>query len=234
MKKTLTYVALLAAAGVLGAETTGPKMFATPEEARDGLIQAAKQGWEAVRDLMGPGSAEILRTGDEVQDKALLEKFNERVAEKVQLEPDDMNPDQITLVIGNEEWPFAVPLMKKNGRWYFDIKEGKAEIRRRNIGANELDAIEVCRGFVEAEDTYASTDWNNTGVLQYAGKFVSSPGKKDGLYWPGEDSPVSEAIAKAMAEGYSAPTAGNKGYTATSSRCCRGRDRMPRVERRIT
>src|SRR6185369_7781221 len=128
---------------------------------------------------------EIARTGDEVEDKHIREEFIRRSSEKTQLESDPMNPDHMTLVIGAEEWPFAVPLVRKNNRWYFDVKEGKAEIRRRTIGANELDAIEICRGYVEAQQMYAATDWNGDSFRQYARKIVSTAGKKDGLYWPG-------------------------------------------------
>jgi len=212
MRQRLTYIAILAAAGVLGAQTVGPKTFSSPEEARDALIQAAAKGLDAVREMMGAGASEILRSDDEVQDKALLEKFRQRVAEKTKLEPDETNPNRVTLVIGDEEWPFAVPLTRKNGRWYFDVQEGKAEIRRRIIGANELDAIQVCRGYVEAQLIYAETDWNRNGRLEYARKIASTPGKKDGLYWPGDDSPIAGAIAKAIAQGYSAPGGASKGY----------------------
>ena len=212
MKNRLSYLAFLVGAALLAQQAVGPKTFGSPEEARDALIQAASKGLNEARELMGPGSTDIVRTGDAIEDKNLLEKFKQRVAEKTQLEVDEMNPDHVTLLIGEEEWPFAVPLMRKNGRWYFDAKEGKAEIRRRIIGANELDAMQVCRGFVEAEETYAGTDWQGKGVLQYAGKIASTPGQKDGLYWPGEDSPVAENVARAMAQGYPEPGASGKGY----------------------
>ena len=210
MKTTVTFLCFLTGA-LLAQRATGPKTFSTPEEARDALIEAASRGLDEVREMMGPGAADIVRTGDAVQDKNLLEGFKKRAAEKTELEVDEMNPDHVTLLLGNEQWPFAVPLMRKNGRWYFDAKEGKAEIRRRIIGANELDAIEVCRGLVEAEETYAETDWQGKGVLQYAAKLASTPGAKDGLYWPGDDSPVAESVARAIAQGYAAPGSG-KGY----------------------
>jgi hypothetical protein len=203
--KKLTYLSLFGGVALLVAQTAGPKTFGTPEEARDALIQAAAKGLDEVRTLFGPGAADIVRTGDAVQDKKALEEFNRRAAEKAQLEPDEMSPHRMILLLGEEEWPFAVPLTQKNGRWYFDVVEGKAEIRRRVIGGNELDAMEVCRGYVEAQETYAETDWDGNGVLEYASKMVSSEGKKDGLYWSGEDSPVSAAVAKAVAQGYSTP-----------------------------
>lgn len=211
MRRKLIYIAILAGIGLLGAQTAGPKTFKTPEEARDALVRAAANGLPAVREIMGMTSGEILRTGDEVQDRALLKQFNERIAEKTELEKDEMDPNRMILVLGNEEWPFAVPLIRKNASWYFDAQEGKAEIRRRIIGVNELDAIEVCRGFVEAQEMYAQTDWDKNGVTEYAARILSTPGKKDGLYWPGDDSPISEAIARALAQGYGPPAAG-KGY----------------------
>jgi len=209
MKQRLLCFAFLA--GLASAQTAGPKTFGSPEEAQDALAQASAKGLDALRDLMGLGSGDVLRTGDPVEDKNLLDKFNRRVAEKIQVQADPMNSNHATLLIGNEEWPFAVPVMRNGGRWYFDVKEGKAEIRRRIIGGNELDTIEVCRGYVEAQEMYAQTDWNKKGVLQYASKIVSTPGHKDGLYWPGDDSPIAEGIAKAVAQGYTSPGSG-KGY----------------------
>jgi hypothetical protein len=191
-------------------QTAGPKTFGTPEEARDALLQAAAKGLEEVRALMGPEAVDIVRTGDAVEDKKVLERFRQRAAEKLELESDTVSTDRMTLVVGSEETLFPVPLVKKNGRWYFDIKEGKAEIRRRIIGGNELDAMQVCRGFVEAQEIYVRTDWEGKGVPQYASKIISSTGKKDGLYWPGDDSPISANAARAIAEGYSLGS--GKGY----------------------
>lgn len=192
----------------IAAEGRGPETFGTPQEAVDALIQAASNGMDAVITLFGPGSAAVLRTADPAVDRKVLETFRQRAAEQTRLEPDQMNPDRVILLIGGEEVPFAVPLVRKNGRWYFDIQEGKAEIRDRMIGGNELDAIDICRGYVEAQEIYAQTDWDNTGILQYARRIVSSPGKKDGLYWPGNNSPVAAGFARAAAEGYPEPSAG--------------------------
>jgi len=211
MTKRLTYIALLAAAAQLVAQPQGTKTYATAEEARDAVIQAASQGIEALRIVFGPGSTEVVRTGDSVLDNKLVADFSRRAAEKVQLEPEPLNPNRITLLTGNEESPFALPLIRKNGRWYWDVQEGKTEIRHRVIGANELDTLVVCRGYVEAQQEYAETDRNGNGVLEFATKIGSTPGKKDGLYWAGEDSPVAEGFAKASAQGYSTPGSG-KGY----------------------
>jgi hypothetical protein len=204
----VTGAALLPAQTPARAASTGPT-FATPEEARDALIATAKKGMDAVRTFFGAGSGAVAGTGDEVEDKALLERFNRLAAEKAVLEEDPVSVDQMTLLIGDIGWPFAVPLVKKNGRWSYDLVEGKAELRRRVIGGNELDVIQICRGFVEAQEEYARTDWDGNGVLEYASKILSSPGKKDGLYWPGEDSPVAAGFAKAVAHGYAPAAAGS-------------------------
>ena len=202
MMTKFRFLALFGGAALLVAQAPAPKTFATPEEARDALLAAAGKGLEAVRTFFGPGP-DVVRSGDPVEDKNLLDAFVKRAEEKTKLEEDEVSPNRMVLLIGENEWPFSVPLVQQNGRWYWDIKEGRAEMRRRLIGFNELDAIEVCRGFVEAEEDYAETDWNGNGVHEYAAKMISSEGKKDGLYWPGEDSPVSAAIARAAAQGYS-------------------------------
>jgi hypothetical protein len=192
------------AAALLAAQTTAPKTYASAEEARDALVQAAAQGVDAVKTLFGPGADDLVRTGDPNEDRAIIERFQRLSAEKITAESDPMNPDRVTLALGEVEWPMAVPLIRKNNRWSFDVKEGKAELRRRVIGFNELDAIEICHGYVEAQHMYTARDWSGGGVVQYARKMVSSEGKKDGLYWPGDDSPVSAGFAKAAAQGYQA------------------------------
>jgi hypothetical protein len=202
----------MAAAALLRAQTGAPKTFNSPEEARDALVKAADGGMDTLRELLGVGSAEILTTGDPVQDKQIVERFKRQTAEKTKLEPDPMNDDRFVVLVGAENWPFAVPLLRTNGHWYFDIREGKKEIRNRTIGANELDAIQVCRGFVEAQEMYVQKDWDGGGVVEYARRILSTPGKKDGLYWPGDDSPLSEAVARAVAEGYPQPNAKKQPY----------------------
>ncbi len=107
------------------------------------------------------------------------------------------------------DWPLPVPIVKQKGKWHFDSKRGRDEILFRRIGANELDAIQICRGFVEAQEEYASQVHDDSGVNQYAQRIISTPGKRDGLYWENEDGtpggPISEAIARAIEEGYYQP-----------------------------
>src|SRR5437667_145149 len=164
MKRICLSLTMISAAALVGGQSIGPRTFNSPEEARDALVQSASSGMNAVKDLMGPGSVEILTTGDAVQDKNILTRFQRQTAEKAQLAPDEMNPDRIVLLVGAEEWPFAVPLLRKNGRWYFDVNEGKTEIRNRTVGGNELDAIEVCRGYVEAQQMYVAKEWGESGA----------------------------------------------------------------------
>jgi hypothetical protein len=210
--RLLSCITLLAGASLLVAQPQGTKTYATPEEARDAIVQAAAAGIQTLRTVLGPGAAEVVQTGDEVQDKEILAGFNRRVAEKVQLEQDPSNLNRMDLLTGAEESPFALPLMRKNGRWYWDVQEGKKEIRNRVIGANELNTIQICRGYVEAQQKYAESDWDGNGVLEYAKKIVSTEGKKDGLYWPGDDSPISEGFAKAHAQGYNMKAGSGSGY----------------------
>jgi len=214
MMRNLMPIALIGAAALFGAPAGDPggQTFGTPKEAGVALIDAASHGLDALRTLFGPESGDIVRTGDEVQDKKLLADFNKRAAEKIQMVPDETNPDLITVLLGEDEYPFAVPLVRQNGRWHFDVQEGKLEMRRRVIGSNELDVIQVCLGYVEAQLEYAEQDRTGNGIPEYAQRIISSPGHKDGLYWPGEDSPVAENFARAVSEGYSAPTTGQKAY----------------------
>ena len=120
------------------------------------------------------------------------------------------NPGRATLEVGNESWPLPLPLVRIGGKWYFDAKAGHDEILFRRVGANELDAIEVCHGFVEAQKEYALDPHDDSGVRQYAQRIISTPGKQDGLYWKNADGspggPVSEPVAKAIEEGYSVDT----------------------------
>src|SRR4029079_16151336 len=121
------------------------------------------------------------------------------------------NPARATLVVGGERWPLPVPLVKVSGTWYFDARAGRDEILFRRVGANELDAIDVCRGFVEAQKEYALDVHDNSQLHQYAQRIVSTPGRHDGLYWKNADGtdggPICEAVARAIDEGYAVDAA---------------------------
>ncbi len=195
----------------------GPKGFDTPQQAAEALIKAA--GDYDVPQLMaifGPDGEDFIESADPVRDKNNGVAFAKEAAAKNSIEVTKSNPNRATIIVGDEGWPFPVPLMKENGKWYFNAKEGRQAILYRRIGANELDAITVCRGYVEAQKEYASEIHDDSGVNQYAQKIISTPGKHDGLYWKNPDGtsggPIGEAVAKALEEGYSTGKSGFHGY----------------------
>jgi hypothetical protein len=177
------------------------RTFATSQEAAQALVEAAgNNDTTALLKLLGPDGKDIVESGDPAADKTAREKFAQRANTKMQLEPEPGNPDRATLVVGDNDWPFPVPLVRKNGQWHFDSRSGRMEILARRIGRNELTAIDVCRGYVEAQMEYAARDRDADGILEYAQKIISSPGKKDGLYWKGEpDNLVPKSFADAAA-----------------------------------
>jgi hypothetical protein len=181
--------------------------FATPQEAAAALIKAAGDyDLPALTAMFGADGEDMVSTADPVQDKNNAAAFAERAQKKNSVVVDPKNPNQATLLVGEEEWPLPVPLVKKGSKWYFDSKTGHDEIVYRRIGANELDAIQVCRGFVEAQEEYASEVHDDSGINQYAQRTISTDGKQDGLAWKKPDGswegPVSETVAKAIEQGY--------------------------------
>jgi hypothetical protein len=185
-----------------------PQTFATREEAMAAAVKAAASGAEALLALLGPDAKDLVSSGDAVADQNERAEFVRLAKEKTAFEKDPNQPGRVTVLIGNDGFPTAIPLVQKNGRWLWDADDGRHELLLRRVGSNELDAITVCRGFVEAQWQYAVLDPDNTGIHQYAQKISSSPGKHDGLYWPpvagGPESPIGDAIARAIAQGYSA------------------------------
>jgi hypothetical protein len=182
--------------------------FSTPQAAVEMLIKATGDyDVPTLMQIFGPSGQDFITTADPVQDKNKGIKFADLARQKNSVNIDPKNSSRATVIVGDDDWPFPVPLVKKSGKWRFDSDAGRTEILHRRIGANELDAIQVCRGYVEAQKEYASTIHDDSGVNQYAQKIISTPGKKDGLYWPSADgtdeSPIDEAVAKAIEEGYS-------------------------------
>jgi hypothetical protein len=182
--------------------------FSTPQAAVEMLIKATGDyDVPMLNQIFGPSGEDFITTADPVQDKNKGTKFAELAREKNSISIDPKNSSRATIIVGDDDWPFPVPLVKKSGKWRFDSDAGRTELLHRRIGANELDAIQVCRGYVEAQKEYASTIHDDSGVNQYAQKIISTPGKKDGLYWPSadgtEESPIDEAVANAIEEGYS-------------------------------
>lgn len=188
------------------------KSFATAEDAASALAAAVKSGRDKdVIAILGPGSEKIISSGDPVADKESREWFSRLYTEKHLLEGAAGN--KATLVIGNEDHPFPVPLVKKGEKWRFDAKAGKEEILNRRIGRNELAVINVMHSYVDAQREYASMDRDSDAVMEFAQKFRSTPGKKDGLFWETQDgvevSPLGSLVAKADSEGYARSKGGD-------------------------
>jgi hypothetical protein len=193
------------------------KSFATPKEAADALIQAAADfNVGAMVQILGPDGEDLVASGDPVADKNRATAFAAKAKEKTAVTTDSKNPARANVIVGSDDWPLPIPIVKKSGKWYFDTRSGRDEILRRRIGSNELDTITICRGFVEAQLEYAQTIHDNSGVNQYAQKIISTPGKHDGLAWQNPDGtwggPVGEGVAKAIAQGYSSRTEPYHGY----------------------
>lgn len=204
-KTRLQQALLLSAAMVLtiavlnAAPQSGQQTFATPRDAAQAIIDAADHNdTAALLKLFGGGGKDIVESGDPAEDKASRAEFARLSRQKLQVSQDPSNPDRAILSIGSQDWPFPVPLVRQSGRWYFDSAAGRIEILAHRVGENEVNAVEVCRGYVEAQMEYAARDRNGDGVLQYAQRIVSSPGKQDGLYTQGAtESLVPKAFANA-------------------------------------
>jgi hypothetical protein len=187
-----------------GEPGVGQQQFDTDDQAAAALVAAAKaHDHDALNQIFGPSITEFM-SGDKVEDEKAFDHFVTKAAEHLELEKKDGNTSLID--IGADKWPFPIPLTRlANGKWFFDTEAGKNEILARRVGANELETIKVCHGYVDAQRQYASEDRDGSGVLKYAQHFISTHGK-DGLYWetaPGEaPSPLSQFIAQAETEGY--------------------------------
>jgi Protein of unknown function (DUF2950) len=198
-------VVVLTAGSVQAAAKTPRKFFVSPEEAVQTLVAAAKSNdRKELLTILGPGSQPIVSSGDPVADKSGRERFVKLYEEKNAIEGAETG--RALLTIGNEEYRFPVPIVKKGSSWYFDAKAGREELLNRRIGKNELEAIDVLHEYADAQREYASRDWNGDGVTEFARRFFSTPGKKDGLYWEAkegeEESPFGALVATATQEGY--------------------------------
>ena len=209
-------IALAVMASPAPAAAADQRTFATPEQAVEALIEAARAGKvDGLLKVLGPRSRKLLSSGDTVADEQSRSKFVEAYDEANEITGE--GDKKVVLAVGKDEWPFPFPIVQNGDRWQFDSTGGAKEILDRRIGANELDTIEVCRAYVDAQREYAEQDRNHDGFIEYAQKFLSSPGKRDGLYWPtvlGEpESPIGPLMVDARAEGYNiAPTGVHRPY----------------------
>jgi hypothetical protein len=195
--------ASLLMAGVLcltAPDARAQQAFPTPDEAASALASAVKSGTrrEMLR-VLGSDGEDIISSGDDVADKESRERFTTAYDAKHSIKTE--GDKKAVIILGNDDFPFPIPLTKKKAGWEFDTAAGRLEILYRRIGRNELDAIQTSLAFVDAQNEYAEKD-RGEGAGVYAQRIVSSNGKKDGLYWPGDDSPLGEIAAQASAEGY--------------------------------
>ncbi len=187
----------------------GQKQFDTPKQAAEALIGVAGNfDTNAAKEILGPDGEDIVSSEDPVADKNRATAFANRAKEKTSVEIDKQNPNHAILMVGKDDFPLPIPIVKQKGKWFFDTKVGREEILNRRVGANELNTIAICRGFVEAQHEYAQEKHDDSKANQYAQKILSTEGKHDGLAWKNSDGtwggPVGEAVAKALEEGYSA------------------------------
>jgi len=199
------------------APPAGARLFDTPEQAAGALIKAAADFDEpALRQIFGPAGEDIAFTGEVAQDRNHAADFAAQANEKKQVSVDPKNGNRAFLLVGNGDWPFPVPLVKKDGKWFFDAKAGRQELLYRRVGANELDAIDICRGYVEAQYDYAFQQRTGYDVNQYAQRIIATPGKQDGLAWQNPDGtwggPVGQNIAHAIEQGYTSSSESYHGY----------------------
>jgi hypothetical protein len=200
----IAFIALLLF-GSAHAETVKQRAFASPEEAVETMVEVLKSNdVKALEAIFGPGSKNLVSSGDPVEDKIVRGRFVELYDEKNRL---DQTSGKTVLSVGNEDWPFPIPIVKRGVLWRFDSKAGREELLARRIGKNEWSAIQFCKVYLDAQREYFLKDWDGDGILEYAQKFGSTKGKKNGLYWEvkqgEEQSPLGPLAAVAQKQGYS-------------------------------
>jgi hypothetical protein len=189
----------------MASTASAQQAFRTAEEGVDALVSAVRSGERrAILSVLGRNGADIVSSGDAIADAMTRELFLATYDARHHVE---VTNDKGLMVIGQEDFPFPIPLVRKNGAWRFDTAAGRMEILYRRIGRNELSAIQVCLAYLDAQNEYADQDRTGAGVGIYAQRIVSRPGKKDGLYWPtgaqgGDESPLGELVAQASTVGY--------------------------------
>jgi hypothetical protein len=198
-------------------QVAAQKVFATPKQAADALVQAAESyDLSTLEQILGPESEDLLSSEDPVRDRNTAAEFAAKAGQKTEVNVDPTNAKRATLLVGDDGWSLPIPLIQKGGNWVFDTKAGRTEMLFRRIGSNELDAIEICRGYVDAQYEYAMQKHDNAEVNQYAQRVISTPGKHDGLVWWNPDGtlggPIAAGIAKALQQGYTSKSQPYHGY----------------------
>ncbi len=205
-------VALAAASALspVGAAAADQRTFSSPEQAAEALAAAWRSGDKSeLLAIFGPAANKLVSSGDPVAEKEARERLASSYDEAHRLEAE--GAERTIIVLGKDAWPYPIPLVKQGASWRFDVKAGAEQIIDRRIGRNELNAIEVCRTYVEAQREYAGKDRLGDGLYEYAQRIASSEGKHDGLYWQtsegGEESPLGPLVVAAEVQGYRAASA---------------------------
>jgi len=203
-------VAILLLGGSPAALAAGmsQKRFPSPEEAVKSLVAAVRANdTKEMMAILGPGSREVISSGDDMADRVGREKFLKAYEQKNRLQ--EQSPARMTLCTGEDDWPMPIPIVKKGTKWVFDIRQGKQEILNRRVGRNELRVMDVLHAYVDAQREYATKDCRGDGAVEFAQVIVSTKGKRDGLYWEAKEgeaqSPLGPFVAQAASEGYANP-----------------------------
>jgi len=205
------------APAAVAAAPAGVRSFDSPQQAVDVLIAAAEKfDQDALERIFGPKGNDLVFSGEFALDRQHAADFVAQAHEKTSVSVDPHDGNRAFLLVGDENWPFPVPIVKRGDKWFFDAPAGQQELLYRRIGANELDAIQICRGYVEAQEEYALQPREGYQVNQYAQRIISTPGKQDGLAWQNSDGtwggPIGEKIAQAIEQGYTLESEPYHGY----------------------
>jgi hypothetical protein len=189
------------ALAMLGSAAQAQQSYKTPEDAAAALAAAVKSGPGDILKVLGRAAEDIVSSGDEVADNDIRQRFTSMYDAKHGIKAEGNKT--ATLILGPDDFPFPIPLLNTKTGWAFDTDEGRIEVLRRRIGRNELDAIQTALAYVDAQNEYADKD-RGEGAGVYAQRFLSTPGKKDGLFWrdDSDPSPLGALVAEASAEGY--------------------------------
>ena len=199
------------------AGAAGPQTFDSAEKAADALVDAAEKfNVTSLIRIVGPQGEDLVLTGEYAQDRERAQEFAAQARKRKQVSVDPKTDTRAYLLVGEQDWPFALPIVKRDGRWSFDAAAGRQELMYRRIGSNELDAIDICEGYVDAQFDFAYRKRQGYEAPHYAQHIISSPGKQDGLAWKNPDGswggPIGEKIAEAIEQGYNLKADPYHGY----------------------
>jgi hypothetical protein len=209
------------ALALMSSAALAQQSFSTPEDAAAALAAAVKSGPRDILKVLGRSADDIVSSGDEVADADIRQRFLSMYDSQHSIKAEGNK--KATLVLGPDDFPFPIPLVNTKSGWEFDTAEGRIEVLYRRIGRNELDAIQTALAFADAENEYADKD-HGEGAGVYAQRIVSTPGKKDGLFWrdDADPSPLGALVSQASAEGYKAGEGGPTPYHGYYFRILKG------------